>query len=219
MIISIEGNIGSGKSTLLANLKKHFKDNQNIVFLKEPVDDWETIRDENNRSIIEKFYADQEKYSFSFQMMAYISRLAILKETFEKNPNAIIITERSLYTDKMVFARMLFDSNKIELINYKIYLKWFDVFAKEYCINKIVYVCANPETCLKRIITRSRNGEEHIPLSYLESCHEYHTKMLDKLSDECVCNDQLVLDGSLDIYENENIVSDWINKIEEFIIK
>ena len=40
-IISIEGNIGSGKSTLLANLREHFKDNVNIVFLKEPVNGME----------------------------------------------------------------------------------------------------------------------------------------------------------------------------------
>lgn len=218
MIVSIEGNIGSGKSTLLANLKNHFKNNPKILFLKEPVDDWEEIRDENNKTILEKFYADQDKYSFPFQMMAYISRLAILKETIEKNPGTIIITERSLYTDKMVFAKMLYDSSKIELVNYKIYLKWFDVFAKEYPIEKIIYVCSDPEICLKRIMKRSRHGEEHIPLDYLSGCHEYHTKMLDKSCDDCVCHDQLVLDGSVDIYENKNILDDWIREIEKFIM-
>jgi deoxycitidine kinase/deoxyguanosine kinase len=218
MIVSIEGNIGSGKSTLLENLKKHFKNNPKIIFLKEPVDDWETITDENNKTILEKFYADQDKYSFPFQMMAYISRLAILKETIEKNPGSIIITERSLYTDKMVFAKMLFDNGKIELVNYKIYLKWFDVFAKEYPIEKIIYVYSDPEICLKRIMKRSRHGEEHIPLAYLSSCHNYHTRMLDKNLEDCVCDDQLVLDGCLDIYENENIVSEWINEIEKFIM-
>ena len=69
-IVSIEGNIGSGKSTLLANLKKHFNKNTNIIFLKEPVDEWSKITDENGTTILEKFYADQDKYSFSFQMMA-----------------------------------------------------------------------------------------------------------------------------------------------------
>ena len=68
-IVSIEGNIGSGKSTLLANLKKYFNKNTTIIFLKEPVDEWSKIKDENGTTILEKFYADQEKYSFSFQMM------------------------------------------------------------------------------------------------------------------------------------------------------
>lgn len=96
-IISIEGNIGSGKSTLLGNVKKALAGNPNIVFLKEPVDDWEKIRDKEGSTMLQKFYADQEKYSFSFQMMAYVSRLALLRDTIRENPNAIIISERSLY--------------------------------------------------------------------------------------------------------------------------
>ena len=31
------------------------------------------IKDENDEHILSKFYNDQEKYSFTFQMMAYIS--------------------------------------------------------------------------------------------------------------------------------------------------
>ena len=44
-IISIEGNIGSGKSTLLNNLKEEYKYNPNVVFLDEPVDSWNNIKD------------------------------------------------------------------------------------------------------------------------------------------------------------------------------
>ena len=109
LIVSIEGNIGSGKTTLMEYLKTHFK-SKSIVFLKEPVDEWETIKDHEGTTMLQKFYADQEKYSFSFQMMAYISRLSLLKDTIENNPDAIIITERSLMTDRHVFAKMLYDS-------------------------------------------------------------------------------------------------------------
>lgn len=100
-IISIEGNIGSGKSTLLANLKRTLKNAPNVVFLKEPVDDWETIRDKEGKTMLQKFYGNQEKYSFAFQMMAYISRLALLKETIKETPDAIIISERSLYVSAL----------------------------------------------------------------------------------------------------------------------
>lgn len=216
-IISIEGNIGSGKSTLLANLKKHYANNKNIVFLKEPVDEWEQIKDNNNVTMLEKFYADQHTYSFPFQMMAYISRLAILKETVKNHPDAIIITERSLHTDKMVFAKMLHNDNKIETINYKIYLKWFDTFANEFPIHKIIYVNADPETCNERIKKRSRAGESNIPLDYLQNCHNYHNDMVDKEMDHCVCHDQLVLNGNIDIYENNDHLEKWIEEIDSFI--
>jgi deoxyadenosine/deoxycytidine kinase len=210
-IISIEGNIGSGKSTLLANLKENCP---NVVFLKEPVDEWEKIRDENGTTMLEKFYADQTKYSFSFQMMAYISRLKILRDTIRNHPERpiTIITERSLNTDKMVFAKMLYDSGKIEHINYQIYLSWFDTFSAEYPVQKHIYVKTDPEICHKRIHIRSRNGEDNIPIDYLVSCSEYHDDMM-----EVVEGDKLVLDGNVDIYENTEVLSEWIDTIRRFI--
>ena len=226
-IVSIDGNIGSGKSTLLAKLKEHYDGNSHVLFLKEPVDDWEKIQDENGVTMLEKFYEDQEKYSFSFQMMAYVSRLKVLRDTkkkiigeylknFDGKPY-IIISERSLYTDKMVFAKMLYDSKKIEEVNYKIYLSWFDTFAEEFPVHKTVYIKTSPERCHLRILKRSREGESNIPLKYLDNCSKYHDNMLDTTSVDCVCKDQLILDGNIDIYENVNQVDKWIQEIDKFI--
>lgn len=236
-IVSIEGNIGSGKSTLLANLKKHFNNNRNVIFLREPVDEWSKIKDKDGVTILEKFYADQEKYSFPFQMMAYISRLKLIRDCYKdihtdvqkissdcahlewssKPIKYYIITERSLYTDKMVFAKMLHDTGKIEDVNYQIYLNWFETFAQEFPVNKIIYVKTDPEICYERIGKRLREGEDKIPLDYLTSCSEYHNNMLDKSSNDCVCNSQLVLDGNYDIYKNNSILEDWISSIQKFI--
>jgi deoxyadenosine/deoxycytidine kinase len=218
--VSIEGNIGSGKSTLLKNLKNYTYDSNNkisnkkIIFLKEPVAEWETIRDAQNKTMVEKFYADQSKYSFSFQMMAYISRLVYMKEAVAQNPNAIIITERCLNTDKEVFAKMLYDSNMMEDVNYQIYLKWFDAFAKDFPIKKIIYVKADPEVCQTRVNIRNRNGEEHIPIEYLSSCHNYHEKMIEKAN---TCNNVLILNGNIDINENKEQLDVWLNDIINFI--
>jgi deoxyadenosine/deoxycytidine kinase len=224
-IISIEGNIGSGKSTLLTNLKSYFSDNPNIIFLKEPVDEWNNICDENGVTMLEKFYNDQLKYSFPFQMMAYISRLKILRDTVEtikksnSNEKHYIITERSLYTDKMVFAKMLYDSKMIEHINYQIYLNWFDTFSGEFNVDKIIYIDADPTICCNRIKKRHRDGENNISYEYISNCRDYHNQMLDVNSSECVCKDQLVLDGNNDIYENKDILYEWINCIESFLYK
>jgi len=211
-IVSIEGNIGSGKSTLLETLKKRWADKK-IVFVKEPVDEWEKIKDKNGTTILEKFYVDQEKYSFSFQMMAYISRLKLLKEAIENNPSSIIITERSLYTDKMVFAKMLYDTNKIEDINYLIYLKWFDTFSESFPLKKIIYIKTDPEICFNRIEKRSRQGESIIPIEYLQSLDKYHDEMMDELK-----INTLVLDGNIDIYENKEKLNEWVELIEKDIL-
>ncbi len=100
-IVSIEGNIGGGKTTLLSHMKLALKDNKNVIFLKEPVDDWETIKDKEGCTMLQKFYGDQAKYSFPFQMMAFISRLVLLRTAAKENPHAILVTERSLYVSFM----------------------------------------------------------------------------------------------------------------------
>ena len=171
--------------------------------------------------MLQKFYENQERYSFPFQMMAYISRLAILKQTIKENPTAIIITERSLYTDKFVFAKMLYESGKIESVNYQIYSKWFEVFAQECPIHQVIYVKTNPTICHDRIIQRSRTGEDTIPLEYLNECHNYHENMINQfLPSENICSkqNQLVLNGDIDIFKNEEQLNNWINEIVQFIL-
>lgn len=222
-IVSIEGNIGSGKSTLLETLKTIFKENEHIIFLREPVDEWEKIKDKDGNTMLQKFYANQREYSFAFQMMAYISRLTILRETvrdiMKKNSASkskyVIITERSLYTDKYVFAKMLFDQGKIEDVNFQIYLNWFDEFAKDFPVNDIIYVNTEPEKCYERIHKRARIGEEVIPLSYLKSCHIYHNAFLDETMG--LKASQLVLNGNQDIFQNKEVVDDWIASIKVFL--
>lgn len=219
IIISIDGNIGSGKSTLLKNLKELYKDNKKIIFLREPVDEWNEIKDENGITILEKFYSDKKKYAFTFQMMAYISRYKILNETFENNKDCIFITERSIYTDKLVFAKMLYETKDIDEISYKIYNQWFDTLSKNFKINKLIYVDTKPKICLERISKRNREGENVISLDYLNKCEIYHQFMINTKCDDCICNNQLILDGSFDIYINENNKKKMIDQVYDFINK
>ena len=209
IIFSIEGNIGSGKSTLVKNLKNYLKKqyyDNHIIYLQEPVDVWESIKDSNGDSILKKFYREQEKYAFSFQMMAYISRLSQIKKIVDINPNSIIICERSVWTDKNVFAKMLYDDNKIEDVNYKIYNMWFDEFIKQYGLSGIFYVKTSPTKCAERVNIRNRDGED-IPLKYLEKCNMYHEKWLSLTNKKVI-----TLDGNVE-FINE-IPREWIDKIE-----
>jgi deoxyadenosine/deoxycytidine kinase len=215
-LVSFDGNIGSGKSTLLQHIKDKYGDNLSYIFLKEPVDEWSLIKDENNVTILEKFYVDQEKYSFAFQMMAYISRLNVLKNAvkgMDPNKKYVIITERTLNTDRFVFAKMLFETGKMDDVMYQVYLKWFDTFSSEFSVHKVVYIKTLPEVCHERVAKRCREGEQIIPLEYLKSCDKYHDEMIEDNNE----SDKLVLDGNIDIYANVEQVEKWIQEINEFI--
>lgn len=213
-IFSVEGNIGSGKSTLVNILKDAYKDNENIVFMQEPVNDWMEFKDESGETIISKFYRDQNSYAFSFQMMAYISRISKLKKLVKKyssNPNTVIICERCVLTDRNVFAKMLYDNKKIEEVNYQIYNKWFDEFIEDIPIQGLIYVKATPEKSYERVLKRAREGEV-IPLEYLRNCHNYHNNWIENEN-----IDVLTLDANEDFDYNLNDYKEWINIINKYI--
>ena len=210
-IYSVDGNIGSGKSRLIQELKEQNKLGNNIIFIQEPVDVWNTIKDKKGKTILENFYKDQKTYSFSFQIMAYISRLAQLKKIIKENPNSILITERCTYTDREVFAKMLYDDGLISDIDMKIYLMWFDEFMKDIPIKGFIYVKTLPSKCFRRVKERNRKGEEEIPLEYLDKCHLYHQSWL--MDEENI----LVLDGNQEYQTDNKLIDKWTEKIKEFI--
>ena len=173
-IFSVDGNIGSGKSTLIKKLSKVFKKLYNIevIYLQEPVEDWKSIKDENNINLIENYYCDQEKWGFSFQITTLISRICLLKN-LNKNENCIILTERSICSDKNVFCNMLHDDNIINTLDYNVYLKWYNEFIKDYPIIGYIYIKSSPEKAYERVLKRKRQEENGVPLEYLKKCFLY----------------------------------------------
>lgn len=217
IIISIEGNIGSGKSTLMTYLKHNYLYvNGGVLrvgYIDEPIEIWNSIRDSaTGENIIEKYYKDQQRYAFSFQMMAYISRLSNFRLAIAENKYDVLFTERSIYTDRNVFAQMLYDTGKIEDINFKIYLKWFDEFLDDIRDIKVVYIKTSPLVALQRVEQRNRPGEE-IPLEYLTECSQYHDRWINAMSSQ----DKLVIDGE-DDNSHHMYYKNMENQITRFII-
>jgi deoxynucleoside kinase len=204
-LISIEGNIGSGKSTFVEELKRNIH-NERVCFLEEPVDIWNTIVDKDGITMLENYYKDSKKYAFSFQMMAYISRLSILKKAIESGKYDVIITERSLYTDKHVFCQMLYDNKLIEHLEFIIYNKWFEEFNIIQDI-QYVYLKTDPQVSYERVLKRSRVGET-IPLAYLENCSQYHDKWL-------LGKDVLLINANIE--NTGETVNKWIKLIRQIL--
>ena len=188
-IISIEGNIGSGKSTCIQYLKQKYKNNTNIYFVDEPIQDWNKIKDKNNKTIFECFYEDKNKYSFPFQLTTLVSRYKKLKETIEliKNKNkqnklrlknAIIITERCIFSDHHIFTKMLFDTGFITKMEYSIYMEYFNEFIKISEPIQYIFINTNIQTCLNRINKRFRTEEKSISYDYIQLCHQYYISFI-----------------------------------------
>ena len=64
-IISIDGNIGAGKSTILNIIKSQYKQ---VIIVPEPIDIWlKTVDNDNNNNILQMFYNDKLRWSYTFQ--------------------------------------------------------------------------------------------------------------------------------------------------------
>jgi deoxyadenosine/deoxycytidine kinase len=211
LLVSIDGNIGSGKSTTWDMLKEAYKGRDDVHFVEEPVDSWHHIKDADGVPILTNFYKDKKAFAFRFQMMAYISRLALLRQTVRANAGRcrVIVTERSVDTDRNIFAKMLYDSGDIAHDEYTIYNMWFDEFVRDLPVAGLVYIRADPETCMQRIHKRGREGET-IPLEYVQKCHDYHDEWINS---DLTCK-KLVIDANPEIGE---MATQRIAEIKQFI--
>jgi len=211
-VISIDGNIGSGKTTLLNQLKARFAEHPHVVFLDEPVSEWEALHDPNDqKNILQKYYDNPNKYSFHFQIIAFITRLSIFQK--KQKENRVIISERSLWTDHEVFAKMLLDDGLLEPIAYQIYLRMFREFTQHYTVNACIYVKTDPDICSVRVHSRERLGEDQITLDYLTSCHTYHETFIRGLP--CFVTE---IDGNVEL-SDENERAKVFGQVENVVIR
>ena len=178
-IVSIEGNIGAGK-TIFTKLQSENTD-PNILFVHEPVNQWLSYRDPSTKeTLLSAYYKHPQQYAFPFQITALLTRLALLKNTIEQNPHAkLIITERSLQSDFEIFAKMLYNDQKINTILYSIYKQVYKDYVN-YALNGVIFINTDPLTCFERCGLRNRDGEK-VGLQYLRNCDSYHYEWLSNM--------------------------------------
>ncbi len=212
----IEGTIGAGKSTMCRMLGEALEKECEVLF--EPVDKWRsTIDDEDGKNILQNFYEDQNRWSYSFQTYTFLTRMEDMMTKPQMKPLRFV--ERSIYTDKHVFAKSLTDMGKMKRLEWNMYNDWWNWLSKE-CFDKIsrprgfIYLRTEPTTAFNRMLKRERSEEKCVPLDYLKINVQYHDDWL--LSDEF--KDQvLVIDVNEDFESNPAEFERVKNLIMEFV--
>jgi deoxyadenosine/deoxycytidine kinase len=199
----LEGNVGTGKSTFL----KHLEDSK-LQVMYEPVDQWMNMLNSNGKNLLEEFYGDQQRYAYTFQSIAFRTRVKNL-ENCEKNT----IVERSIFTDANVFAKTCYEKGMMNDIEWEDYKDWFGWLANTFNIkpNGYIYLQASPNVSNERIKKRSRCGEETIPFDYLTELHRKHEEWL--LNEDNV----LILNVDENFENNPKKIEEMLIKVRNFI--
>jgi deoxyadenosine/deoxycytidine kinase len=175
-VVFVEGNIGGGKSSLLSRLEVTRFPFKHVV-LREPVEQWEMLRDdETDENILERFYRDKARNGFMFQVYALSTRAYQLRKTILENPDRVIFVERSLQADREVFATEALEAGHMDAMCGKVYACLSDilndVMPSATCL--CVYLRTSPDVCMERVKVRKRSGEESIDVAYLQKIHDRH---------------------------------------------
>lgn len=190
LLVSIEGNIGAGKSTLLKKLRSTHPE---WTFIEEPISAWFSICNENGDNILEAFYKDRKRWSYTFQNCALLTRYQYIEEAITKHRENIVnkhsksthifLTERCLDTDYHVFTKMLHAEGSINSMEMQLYEKLLrQLQSTSTKLAAIIHVNTPPALCVERIKLRGRNGEDSISLDYLHSLDKFQNQWIENTS-------------------------------------
>lgn len=188
LFVTVAGNIGAGKSSLtkLLGNRFHWKP------YYESVDDNPYLSD---------FYADMHRWSFHLQIYFLANRFKCHKQIVESSES--VIQDRSIYEDAEIFARNLYDIDKMEKRDYENYVSLFHVMM-EYLKppDLMIYLKASVDTLVRQITRRGRSFEQGIQRSYLEQLNKLYTEWIDNYRS-----------GPLLVIPSDNL--DFVNKQED----
>jgi deoxyadenosine/deoxycytidine kinase len=171
----ITGNIAAGKSTLLGKLKQS---DENIWVSSESGQENELFE-----GLVEKFYADKEKYTFPFHQAVKrhfdsVARAVLQLNESESNKKKIAVVERSPLDVFEIFIV----ANKKWLTDeqFEYFKNWCEESLKNppWCWGKIMFLDVPAEICAKRCAKRSRVVESDVvDLDYLKMLEKTHKNM------------------------------------------
>ena len=169
---SIEGLIGCGKSTIFESLRTDptLTSRPDVLFVPEPVTLWQ------ESGMLAAYYEGALSKAV-FQLLALTTRFQLVHDAMQQRGIKMVISERSLYCDKHVFARLLLSHD--DAIAYEIsYAALMATLPGHFAWH--IYLKLEPSLALERIGNRHRGEEKKISIEFLKDLALQHEHWLMK---------------------------------------
>lgn len=236
--VSIEGNIAVGKSTFARLLQSACQDWEVVT---EPVSKWQNIESGTSKgaeaspqttvgNLLQLMYQDPQRWSYTFQTCSCMSRLRTQllpppARLLSSEGTPVQVYERSVYSDRYIFALNMFELGCINATEWAVYQDWHsllvDQFGHKVELEGIIYLRAPPKVCLERLEHRGRPEEKGVKLDYLEKLHIQHEQWLVEKSTEIHFEKLkqtpvLQLDAGVEFQSDPEVQDQFIAKVKNF---
>ena len=211
---TLEGNIAAGKSCL----GRALRDTGALAFLEEPVDRWRTAYPDN---LLDLYYAELDKraddetnrWAFTLQIMAFVTRAKTWDEILAMTDHSRILMERSVFSDRYIFAKLLYQNCDMTATEYQLYCELWDFMAGQWAVvpHRTFYLRTPAEACLGRIAKRARPEEAGVSLDFLARLETLHDDWLLGQGSAVV-----VLDG---LKSTDDLVADVVASIFDVLLE
>jgi deoxyadenosine/deoxycytidine kinase len=170
LFVAIAGNIGVGKTTLTRLLSQELKWR---AYYEKVIDN----------PYLPLFYDDMQRWSFHLQIYFLSNRFKSQKEITEWPDSCI--QDRSIYEDVEIFARTLHESGNMSEVDYENYRLLFETMV-DYLRKPdlIIYLDADVDNLIERILKRGRDFETTIDPEYLKKLHEAYLRWADEAEEK-----------------------------------
>ncbi|XP_068617161.1 deoxyguanosine kinase, mitochondrial [Brachionichthys hirsutus] len=236
--VSIEGNIAVGKSTFARLLQAACPDWEVVA---EPVNKWQNVETgssermnsspgETVSNLLQMMYRDPRRWSYTFQTYSCMSRLRTQLQPppahlLRSEGTPVQVYERSIYSDRYIFALTMFELGCINSTEWAVYQDWHSLLVQQFghkvALEGIIYLRAPPGECMERLEHRGRAEEAGVQLDYLDKLDAQHQRWLVEKSTEIHFETLkhvpvLQLDASAEFHNDPEVQEQFITKVKNF---
>ena len=191
--IAVEGAIGAGKTSLVNLLEQQYGAR---VILEE----------NDSNPFIEKFYEDQETYSFQTQIYFLLSRYNQYMELAQRDLfNSVVVIDYLFQRDK-IFAQLNLEDHE-----YRLYEQIYNLISsKAPKPDLVIFLQASTEVLLERVSKRGREYESFMDPDYLDSVNKAFNNFFFYYSDTPLL---VINTNEIDFVEKKCDLEELINKV------
>lgn len=194
--LTIEGTVGCGKSTVSS-----FMSQRTGLKLYEELSNDDTIK------LLDKFYLDQKRWSFSLQIHFLNERFKMIKD-ISKSGSGIL--DRSIFGDS-IFAELLHEDGMMTDEEYRTYSTLLNNMLEHVKMpDLIIYLQCSTDVAIERINKRNRGYESKVKFGYWERLN----KKYDEWFNGYVSSPKLLVNvDDIDIFDDEQR-KEFLNRLE-----